>query len=118
MGRFSKEAPRIISGAAVLAEIVRSALVPSPADAAANKEYFEDQLIPPVRNNLVVPMDQYGLPIFENDSEQLLRRTETEQQTSSRLYLIPRVEIDNTTWEELQTLIPDGQRESCLLKIQ
>jgi len=114
MGRFSKEAPRIISGAAVLAEIVRSALVPSPADAAANKEYFEDQLIPPVRNNLVVPMDQYRPPIFENDSEQLLRRTETEQQTSSRLYLIPQVEIDNTTWEELQTLIPDGQRESLL----
>lgn len=123
MGRFSKEV-RMASGLAIMAEIVRSALVPSPADAAANKEYFQDQFIPPVRNNLVVPLDQYGRPNFEkggafigrveNDSEKLPVPSETEQQTSSRLYLIPQVEIDDSTWQQLQALVPESQRVSLL----
>lgn len=70
MGRFSKEG-RLVTGAAVLAEVVRSALAPSSADATANQQYFEDQLIPPQKNVQVVPLNDDGQPVFERGGEEI-----------------------------------------------
>ena len=123
MRNRGKERIAVVTATAIIAELLAGVLAPSRAD-AANEKYFKDQFMPPVKNNLVVPLDNEGRPIFEDEvsakrniygeTKEAPVPTETEQRTASRLYLIPQVEIDAATWSELQALIPENARERFL----
>lgn len=125
MRRRDKEGITVVTATAIIAEFLAGVIAPSRADAASNERYFKDQFMPPVKNNLVVPLDEEGRPVFEqsrvsknNDEEGETGESpvpaETEQQASSRLYVIPQVEIDDATWTDLLSLIPEDQRERFL----